>query len=156
MPEERPVPKPRSRAVRIPNRIPPRFVSPRGRQLQVGGRFARARQEIRRRRPSTIRQFERFKASDIRTFTLAPSEAVRFRRTGVVKNTRRLGVFTSQKRANETARTASIRLGVSASDFIIVKAGNTHTLFVKPRREIQRAIQRPIPGSQQRIPSRRL
>ena len=141
----------------VTNRRPPRFVSPRGRRLSIDAALERGKRGAQRRRtPSTIRQFERFRASDIRTFTLAPSEAVRFRRTGVVKNARRLGIFTSQKRANETARTASIRLGVPASDFMIVKAGNTHTLFVKPRREIQRAIQRPIPGSQQRIPSRRL
>lgn len=151
MPPIKPTPKPKPQTTRIP----PRFVSPRGRQLQVGGRFARARQEVRRRRLSAIRQFERFRASDIRTFTLAPSEATRFRRTGVVKNTRRLGVFTSQKRANETARTASIRLGVPASDFIIVKAGNTHTLFVKPRREFQRIIQRPI-RTPRDLPSRKL
>lgn len=137
MPEQRPVPKSQPRQVRIPrpgvrgpNRMPPRFVSPRGRRLLTSGKLARARQEVRRRRPSTIRQLERFRASDIKTVTVAPREAARFERTRMPKNARKLGTFISQKRANETARTASIRLGVPASNFTIVKTGSFRTLFV--------------------------
>ncbi len=125
MPEQRPIPKLLSKItgvpkpVKGPNRRPPRFVSPRGRRLSAGAAFEAGRKKARNRRGvSTLQRLERFRASDIRTARFTPRQG------------RRLRAFISRKQANEAARTASLRLGVPASNFTIVKSGSFHTLFV--------------------------